>query len=105
MIPRGVGARARDREGVGRLGREVLGVVRTVLEGGEGARGLSIQERVLFIDNLLVRNHFIIVMIRWTGRGGERLQQSANTPGSAFFEGGEGARGLARERLQQLEHN
>ena len=25
------------------------------------------EERELFIDNLLVRNHFIIVMIRWTG--------------------------------------
>ena len=25
------------------------------------------QEREFFIDNLLVRNHFIIVMIRWTG--------------------------------------
>ena len=24
-------------------------------------------ERECFIDNLLVRNHFIIVMIRWTG--------------------------------------
>ena len=24
-------------------------------------------ERVLFIDNLLVRIHFIVVMIRWTG--------------------------------------
>jgi len=24
-------------------------------------------EREIFIDNLLVRNHFIIVMIRWTG--------------------------------------
>jgi len=23
--------------------------------------------QVFFIDNLLVRNHFIIVMIRWTG--------------------------------------
>ena len=26
-----------------------------------------IRERAFFIDNLLVRNHFIIVMIRWTG--------------------------------------
>ena len=39
-------------------------------EGGDGApaplrRGLS--ERQFFIDNLLVRIHFIIVMIRWTG--------------------------------------
>jgi len=25
------------------------------------------QEREFFIDNLLVRIHFIIVMIRWTG--------------------------------------
>ena len=25
------------------------------------------RERDFFIDNLLVRNHFIIVMIRWTG--------------------------------------
>jgi len=24
-------------------------------------------EKEFFIDNLLVRNHFIIVMIRWTG--------------------------------------
>jgi len=28
---------------------------------------LSAPERVFFIDNLLVRIHFIIVMIRWTG--------------------------------------
>jgi len=26
-----------------------------------------VPERDFFIDNLLVRNHFIIVMIRWTG--------------------------------------
>jgi len=26
-----------------------------------------VAEREFFIDNLLVRNHFIIVMIRWTG--------------------------------------
>jgi len=25
------------------------------------------EEREFFIDNLLVRNHFIIVVIRWTG--------------------------------------
>jgi len=25
-------------------------------------------EREFFIDNLLVRNHFIIVIIRWTGQ-------------------------------------
>ena len=29
--------------------------------------GLQIREREFFIDNLLVRIHFIIVMIRWTG--------------------------------------
>ena len=29
----------------------------------------SIQEREFFIDNLLVRIHFIIVIIRWTGLG------------------------------------
>jgi len=27
----------------------------------------SLEEREFFIDNLLVRIHFIIVMIRWTG--------------------------------------
>ena len=26
-----------------------------------------LREREFFIDNLLVQNHFIIVMIRWTG--------------------------------------
>ena len=29
--------------------------------------GLNVKEREFFIDNLLVRIHFIIVMIRWTG--------------------------------------
>ena len=29
--------------------------------------GMQHRERELFIDNLLVRIHFIIVMIRWTG--------------------------------------
>ena len=28
---------------------------------------LGTTEREFFIDNLLVRNHFIVVMIRWTG--------------------------------------
>ena len=28
---------------------------------------MGYREREFFIDNLLVRNHFIIVMIRWTG--------------------------------------
>ena len=32
-----------------------------------------LQERDFFIDNLLVRIHFIIVMIRWTGLALERL--------------------------------
>ena len=41
-------------------------------EAKEGAprrarQGLSPQEKEFVIDNLLVRNHFIIVMIRWTG--------------------------------------
>ena len=36
------------------------------LEGG-GWRALAPRERELFIDNLLVRIYFIIVMIRWTG--------------------------------------
>ena len=31
------------------------------------SRGLAGREREFFIDNLLVRIHFIIVMIRWTG--------------------------------------
>ena len=38
--------------------------------GGEGrARGVGLadRERELFIDNLLVRIHFIIEMIWWTG--------------------------------------
>jgi len=34
--------------------------------GAEGI-GLVRTERKFFIDNLLVRIHFIIVMIRWTG--------------------------------------
>ena len=37
-------------------------------EVGPGERcPVSGWEREFFIDNLLVRNHFIIVMIRWTG--------------------------------------
>ena len=33
----------------------------------EDGRDVSQQEREFFIDNLLVRIHSIIVMIRWTG--------------------------------------
>ena len=33
----------------------------------EPARAAHPVEREFFIDNLLVRIHFIIVMIRWTG--------------------------------------
>jgi len=36
-------------------------------DGEDTARGLTFREREFFIDNLLVRVHFIIVMIRWTG--------------------------------------
>jgi len=32
-----------------------------------GATPSPVNEREIFIDNLLVRIHFIIVMIRWTG--------------------------------------
>ena len=32
-----------------------------------GLERLFLSEREFFIDNLLVRIHFIIVMIRWTG--------------------------------------
>ena len=39
-----------------------------VLDEPVGHPGLlAPPERDFFIDNLLVRNHFIIVMIRWTG--------------------------------------
>jgi len=34
---------------------------------GLGILNLRDQEREFFIDNLLVRIHFIILMIRWTG--------------------------------------
>ena len=46
-----------------------LGLVRGGRDqGGEGALGRDLfDEREFFIDNLLVRIHFIIVMIRWTG--------------------------------------
>ena len=43
------------------------------LEGAEGEAAVGVPflapalQRELFIDNLLVRIHFIIVMIRWTG--------------------------------------
>jgi len=40
-----------------RFWRSSTGVLRTSVE----------REREFFIDNLLVRIHFIIVMIRWTG--------------------------------------
>jgi len=33
----------------------------------DSAGQLSKREREFFVDNLLVRIHFIIVMIRWTG--------------------------------------
>jgi len=35
--------------------------------GKKNGPGEPIREREFFIDNLLVRIHFIIVMIRWTG--------------------------------------
>ena len=34
--------------------------------GQEGTRGFM-REKQFFVDNLLVRNHFIIVMIMWNG--------------------------------------
>ena len=37
------------------------------LEGGAGVPSIRVPEREFVIDNLLVRIHFIIVMIRWTG--------------------------------------
>jgi len=40
----------------------------TALAGAADGSGLRVVlERGFFIDNLLVRIHFIIVMIRWTG--------------------------------------
>ena len=38
----------------------------TIFPGEQGRVGMY-REREFFIDNLLVRIHFIIVMIRWTG--------------------------------------
>ena len=43
-IPRSVGACAWNWQGVGRLRREVLGEVRALLEGGEGARGRAVDD-------------------------------------------------------------
>jgi len=49
-------------------GRVVRDHPALALQGGAGPRNLCIlPERDFFIDNLLVRIHFIIVMIRWNG--------------------------------------
>ena len=57
-----------------RLGAYFLGVwsLDTLLLGDTPTdpgvvKGLGVAEREFFIDHLLVRVHFIIVMIRWTG--------------------------------------
>jgi len=44
----------------------------------------SSRERDIFIDNLLVRIHFIIVMIRWTGLAPWEFELPFHTAG---FEG------------------
>ena len=48
-----------------------VGRVAASVDGGRAGtrvRGVILsRERDFFIDNLLVRIHFIIVMIRWTG--------------------------------------
>jgi len=40
---------------------------RQISQTHRGERPLPLGEREFFIDNLLVRIYFIIVMIRWTG--------------------------------------
>jgi len=52
---------------------EVLGMVGAHL-GHRPIVDVCKREREFFIDNLLVRIHFIIMMIRWTGRNVQRFQ-------------------------------
>ena len=52
-----------DSEGADSLFGVGQGLIRCSLWGGDAGVG----EREFFIDNPLVRVHFIIVMIRWTG--------------------------------------
>jgi len=54
--------------------------------------GACVREREFFIDNLLVRIHFIIVMIWWTGLApwefdGARDRLRATHPGADPFRG------------------
>ena len=44
-------------------------------------------EREFFIDNLLVRIHVIIMMIRWTGLAPERLSTLIVRPAAPFCQG------------------
>jgi len=39
----------------------------TIAKGRGTPEGVKVREREFFIENLLVRIHFIIVMIGWTG--------------------------------------
>ena len=51
---------------------------------GKRARKGGWAQREFVIDNLLVRIHFIIVMIRWTGLAPWEFEFPLGTPGVAF---------------------
>ena len=52
-------------QGVGGVEREDEGWLERLLS--DQTRDRCLREREFFIDNLLVRIHLIVVMIRWTG--------------------------------------
>ena len=67
-----------QREGEARLEEAEATHAAEVVEA-LGKAQEQVQERDFFIDNLLVRIHFIIVMIRWTGLAAEVVETSLFT--------------------------
>ena len=70
---------------------------RDALQGLEPFQSL---EREFFIDNLLVRTHFIIVMIRWTGLAPWKLDFpfSGSLTSTFLVAGGEHLKDVDEER-------
>jgi len=64
------------------MGEEVAFVkaAATELYKNAESRPCPCRERDLFIDNPLVRIHFIIVMIRWTGLAPWEFESPENVP-------------------------
>ena len=79
------------------------GVVTSILMSNADATTLEVRQREFCIDNLLVRIHFTIVMIRWTGRGREGARERGGAGrGKRVANGPRGSRVPARS-LQRCE--